>query len=316
MSIYLSLIVSFIFILTIVLNIIDINKKRNLWEYGINLSMNYLEKIPKIVELALSTFLTVILGKTNITSYYTKEEYPNYQPKFLTYFTKMKNYENSDLIPNNMIDSLFTNELYDNYRIKKNIEFCENDEFFKGYFEKTKFWNKELNEHNNYCIKAAFGGILFFNKWINTLDTFLSYVDALAFSCEQENKNISEYGLDLEIDLILHELTYLYIEFEERIKNDISYISYARKQFFENKNFMRMLKDMNIPFTFGEGSLFSSTKEDLNQLNTYISNYEIIFIMITFVIDAIFLSFLIIMIIYNEKKKNILVFVGKILKKE
>ena len=275
--------------------------------------MNYLEKIPKIVELGLSTFLTIILGRTNLTISYKKEEYPNYQPKFMTYFTQMEKYENSELIPINMIDSAFTNELYDNYRIKKNIEFCENDEFFKGYFEKTKYWNKELNEQNNFCVNAGLGGILFFNKWINTLDTFYSYVDQLAISCQQENKNISEYGLDLEIDLILHELTYLYIEFEERIKVDISY---ARKQFFGNTNFMRMLKDMNIPFTFGAGTLFSSTKEDLNQLNTYISNYEIIFIMITYIIDALFLCSVISMIIFNEKIKNILIFVGKILKKE
>ena len=38
----------------------------------------YLEKIPKIVELGLSTFLTVILGKADLMPFYKKEEYPNY----------------------------------------------------------------------------------------------------------------------------------------------------------------------------------------------------------------------------------------------
>ena len=56
---------------------IDIYKKRDLWEYAINLSMNYLEKIPKIIELGLSTFFTVILGNIDLQKYNTKEEYHN-----------------------------------------------------------------------------------------------------------------------------------------------------------------------------------------------------------------------------------------------
>ena len=312
-TIYISLIFSAIFILIIVLNMIDIYKKRDLWEYAINLSMNYLEKIPKIIELGLSTYLSVILGNTNLQRYKTIEEYPKYQPKYMTYFTSMKNYENSELISNNIKDSFFANELYDNYRLKKNIEFCENDEFFKDYFLDSKKLNKYLNEQNNFCINSALEGSSFFNSWITTFDTFLDYVSQIALACRNENIKISESGLDLEIDLILHELTYLYIDFEERKKSNLTF---ARNQFFENENFIRMLKDMNIPFTLAIGSLFSVTDKDLNQLNKKISFYETVFIIITLFVDIFFLCFLIAFILYNEKTKKTLVFIGQIIKKE
>jgi len=64
--------------------------------------------------------------------------------------------------------------------------------------------------------------------------------------------------MDLEIDLILHELSYLYMDFDE-IKN----ITIARNVFLDNDNFYRMLRDMNIPFTFASGALFSSTKAEI-----------------------------------------------------
>ena len=95
-----------------------------------------------------------------------------------------------------------------------------------------------------------------------------------------------------------------------------SNLTYARNEFFQNENFVRMLKDMNIPFTLAIGSLFSVTDKDLDQLNKKISNYEIVFIVISLLIDVFFLCFLIVMIIYNEKMKKTLIFIGNIIKRE
>ena len=312
LSIMLSLLLSFLFLLIIILNISDIYKKRNIWEYAINLSMNYLDKIPRVLELFFSTFLSIIIGRLDVGVYYKKEEYQDYQQRFLTYFTQFKNYEKSELISSSLKDSLFANKLYDNYRIKKNIEFGENDKFFKGYFTQTRIWNKKLNEKELFCINSALGAVLFYNKWISTLDTYFSYADIISNSCTDENEKINESGLDLEIDLILHEITYLYIDFEGRMDIDIKD---ARKQFFENGNFIRMLKDMNIPFTLAEGSIYSAIYTDMNNLNEYISFFEIIFINITFLINFVILAFLIIIFIVNEKCKKILVFISKIFKK-
>jgi len=53
----------------------------------------------------------------------------------------------------------------------------------------------------------------------------------------------------------------------------------------------------------------------MNNLNEFISFFEIIFINITYLINFVILAFLIIMFIVNEKCKRILVFISKIFKK-
>ena len=196
--------------------------------------------------------------------------------------------------------------------LKKNIEFGENDNFFKNYFAETKLWNKKLNEKEKFCINAALGGVLFYNKWISTLDVYFTYMEIITNACNDENAQINNSGLDLEIDLILHELTYLYIDFEGSMDSDIDE---ARKQFFENEDFIRIIKDINIPFTFAEGSIYSAIYTDMNNLNKFISFFEIIFNDITYFINFVFLVFLIIIFIVNEKSKKILVFIYKIFKK-
>ena len=312
-SIYFSLIFFSFLIVTISFDIIDIHKKRDIWEYAINLSLNYLDKIPKIIELGLSTYVTIFFSSSELIEYYSKEEYPNHQPIYMTYFTKMKNYENSEIISSNIKDSIFTNKLYDNYRIKKNIEFCGGDEFFKKYFKGSKFLNKKLNEENLYCINSSAESLLFFNKWIVTLDSYFEIVNEMAIMCNNENEKMNDSGLDLEINFILHELTYLYIDFEERMKTNITF---ARQKLFEDEKFNRMLRDMNIPFTFAAGSLFFYINEDMSQLNKEISFHAIFSIIITYIINGVIIFFVIVMVYSNEKNKNVLVFVGKILKKE
>ena len=194
----------------------------------------------------------------------------------------MKNYENSELLSSNIKDSLFSNKLYDIYRIKKNIEYCESDNFFKNFFKYSKLMNQNLNKQHFYCINACINSLPFLNKYLDTLYTSVVYLNEMTIGCKNENENMNDSGLDLELDFILYELTFLYIDYEERMKTDPSY---ARKKFFENENFYIMLRDMNMPLTYAAGSLFFSINEDLNQLNEEISNHELIFISLTYIFN-------------------------------
>jgi len=160
-ALYISIIFTLLFLGTILISLFDLYRKRATWEYAVNLSMNYLEKVPRIIELGFTAYLSAILGKFR-AKYYPLDEYKLIQQRYLTYFTTLKGYDQSELIATSMNASYFMNKLYDNYRLRKNLEFCENDNSFKSHFTHTKYWSKKLNEKNSYCSNAALGGCLFF----------------------------------------------------------------------------------------------------------------------------------------------------------
>jgi len=309
-SIYISIFLSLLFIATLIISLFDLYKKRDTWEYAVNLSMNYLEKIPKIVEIGFTSYLSAILGRFK-AEYYSLEEYKSHQDQYLTYFTKRKGYDKSELISTNMNPSYFMNKLYDNYRLKKNLDFCENDDYFGGHFAQTKLWIKKPDEKNNFCINSGLGGALFFNKdTITDVHTYFSYVDQMAISCKEEGEKLDESGLDLEMDFVLLELTYMFSDFEQQMKIDLTT---ARNMFFGNSNNLRILKDMNVPFSFASGTIYFTVDKDMNDLTNYISKFELIFIVITFIIDGLFLLYIFWIVTVNEKDKNTILYITKII---
>ena len=313
-SVYISIILSLLIIVTILISLFDLYEKRNTWEYAVNLSMNYLEKIPKIVELGFTAYLSAILGQFR-AQFYSLNEYKSKQSLYLTYFTKQSGYDKSELIATNMNASYFMNKLYDNYRLKKNLEFCENDNSFSSHFKQTKFWVKQLDEKNNFCVNAALGSALFYNQILNTGTVFdyYTYVEQMAIHCREEGEKLDESGLDLEIDFILQELTYMFSDFEQQMKSNLTM---ARNAFFGNPNNLRILKDMNVPLSFASGALYTAVATDMKDLTNYISRFELIFIAITYIIDGLFILYIFWNIYLNEKDKNILVYITKIIQKE
>ena len=311
-SIYVSIFLSLLFLATLIISLFDLFKKKDTWEYAVNLSMNYLEKIPKIVEIAFTSYLTTILGRFK-ADYYSLEEYKLHQDTYLKYFTKRKGYDKSELISTSMNPSYFMNKLYDNYRLKKNLDFCENDNYFSGHFKLTKLWIKKLDEKNNFCINSGLGGALFFNKDVNDVHTYFSYVEQMAVACREEGEKLDESGLNLEIDFVLQELTYMYSDFEQQMKIDLNL---ARKMFFGDSNNLRILKDMNVPFSFASGTIYYAVDKDMNDLTNYISKFELIFIVITFIIDGLFLLYIFWIVTLNEKDKNAFLYITKIIQRE
>jgi hypothetical protein len=311
-SIYASIVLALIFISTLIISLFDLYKKSDLWEYAVNLSMNYLEKVPKVIEIGFTAYLSTILGIFK-AKYYTLNEYKSHQNLFLTFFLNRKGYDKSELISTTMNASYFMNKLYDNYRLKKNLEFCENDVFFRNHFKETKYWIKKLDEKNSFCVNAALGSALFYNKQLITVFDYFTYVDQMAYSCREEGEKLDESGLDLEIDFVLQELTYSFNDFQQQMKTNLTL---ARNAFFGNQNNLRILKNLNVPFTFGSGVLYLAVDKDMKALTNYISKYELIFISITFIIDGLFMLYIFWTITFMGKDKNTLIYIARILQKE
>jgi len=135
----------------------------------------------------------------------------------------------------------------------------------------------------------------------------------MAVSCREEGEKLDESGLDLELDFVLQELTYMYNDFEHQMKIDLTM---ARNMFYGNSNNLRILKDMNVPFSFASGTIYFTIDKDMNDLTNYISRFELIFIVITFIIDGLFLLFIFWIVTLNEKDKNIFLYITKIIQIE
>jgi hypothetical protein len=294
------------------LSIINNIKKRNVWEYSIYFSLNYLEIIPKTIELGLSTFITAILGKVNVSEYLSKEKYDESQPFYIKYFEKYNYGSNNEFVNANRGNSIFSKEISDFSTIRENIEYCEKTNKMKNYLIKTSLWSKKLNEHNNFCINACLGGLTFFNKSVKKLDEFFLFVNKFAQICLDESGRINENGLDIQMDYFLQEITYLYADFLQIMKTNITE---ARIYFFENDKFKQMLKDLNVPYVYAFGALCNNIYEDMINLSKLIIFYDTLLNLATFLIAILLLFFLIFMIYFNEDDKKIMIFITKILKK-
>ena len=135
----------------------------------------------------------------------------------------------------------------------------------------------------------------------------------MAVACREEGEKLDESGLNLEIDFVLQELTYMYSDFEQQMKIDLNL---ARKMFFGDSNNLRILKDMNVPFSFASGTIYYAVDKDMNDLTNYISKFELIFIVITFIIDGLFLLYIFWIVTLNEKDKNAFLYITKIIQRE
>ena len=105
----------------------------------------------------------------------------------------------------------------------------------------------------------------------------------------------------------------MFSDFEQQMKENLTI---ARNKFFGNPNNLRIMKDMNVPFSFGSGAFYSAVDRDMKELTNYISKFELIFIIIIFIIDGLFLLFIFWIIALNERDKNILIYIAKIIQRE
>ena len=105
----------------------------------------------------------------------------------------------------------------------------------------------------------------------------------------------------------------MYSDFEHQMKIDLTS---ARNMFFGNPNNLRILKNMNVPFSFASGTIYSTIDKDMNDLTKYISKYELIFIVITFIIDGLFLLYIFWIVTLNEQDKKTILYITKIIQIE
>ena len=101
----------------IIANFSETNYKKLIWKNSINLSMNILERIPKLMEILIYSCITVISNNQNVIK--GSPENDN-QPKYMTYFKVNSLYYSDDIMNKYFKNNFFGELLRDNYRINYN----------------------------------------------------------------------------------------------------------------------------------------------------------------------------------------------------
>ena len=310
MFIWLPFIGSVLFILIMLYISLGSQTNGNTWKYSFYLSMNYLQRIPKIMELGIFLYFFAISGNLSLIEYENKKDHIEKMPIFMSYFTKLKDYDNSDLISSNFNDSYFTNILIDNLQIKRNIEYSLQDIKNKNRFTQYKIWNQRLNNEGYFCYNAAIGSIRLAAPYIKDISDFFKLVDDLAQSCQEGNEKIDETGLDLELKYIYQEFTYTFTDFcDNENKTE------ARKKFYEDSDMKRIINDMNLPFQYAFNVLTFFVREDMTNISKSIINDELLRIIINYVLSVCIVLFVASLMYLTEKDKKLLEFLVKILKR-
>jgi hypothetical protein len=279
-------------------NFSESNYKKLNWKYSINLSMNILERIPKLMEMLIYSCITVI---TNNQHAIKGSPANDNQPKYLTYFKVNSLYYSDDIMNKYFKNNFFGELLRDNYRLNYNY----NNYLFQeknNIFINTNLWEKLLNIEGYFCIYAIFGDKLSSYEG-NNIYNFIKEVEYSALTCKEENAGINDSGIKNEINFILQELTNKYIEFityKDANKN----LSEARTNFFNSNDIKKIFKDMKDPIIIYYNTIINAVYLDfqlkINRLIRVQIFYDICLFLFIILISICF-SFVFIKVEKNKK---------------
>ena len=306
--------ISFIFIILGILlyfglaiaNIIESNNEKSIWRYSINLSLNILERIPRLMELLIYSCITVISNNQTIIE---GSPYKDNQPKYLTYFKVNSLYYSDDTMNKYFKNSFFGELLRDNLRIDYNFNNYLSQEK-NNIFKNTKHWENLLSTSGYFCIYAAMGEKLNIQE-NGTLYEFIKSIESSSLNCLEDNTGINESGVKLEITFILQELANKYIEFITFYENNMN-ISEAREYYFASKDIIKIFNDMQYSLILYYNTIINTVYLDFeNQSKTLVTS-QIIYDGLLFLINCLIITCLTFVIIKGEKYKKLFAYFSEI----
>ena len=291
-----------IYILLCILNIIEIYNQSKIWDFSINLLMNILERMPRLLGLVLYPCINVISNNiNNITNI------NNHLSKYLDYFEANSLYYSEDILNKYFNNNYFGQILKDNLRINYNLD---NYLTSNTIFTNTRKWESLLNLEGYFCIYGAMGKIELFNPFISFYD-YIKFVDNNAINCFKENTGINEYGVKNEINYIIQEITNKYIDFITYSNSNMT-LQQARTNFFNSKEIKRIFIDFQNSFLLYFNTIINTIGMDFKELKITIGSSQNLYSYFLFLINYVILFFIILTISKGEKYKRLFIYISEI----
>jgi hypothetical protein len=291
--------ITIVYLICCIFNIIILFNENNIINYSINLSMNILERVPRLMGTLIYLCFTIIRNDEYLMK---GSPFIDNQAKYLSYFEAESSYYSEDIMNRYFKNKYFGVLLRDNLRINYNF----NNYLFQddnNIFTNTKEWEILLRKSDYFCINAAVGEVLSFQEEYTPYD-FIKEVDYYATNCKQDNTGINESGVQLEITFILQEITNKYIEFIT-YNNSHTSLEQARKNFFGSKDIRRIIVDMQLSLILYYNTITYAVNLDFDKKNSTIINQQILFSVLLFAINIIIIIGLILSFRKNEKYKEL-----------
>lgn len=279
-------------------NIFEIFKENSIWKFSINLSMNIMERIPKLVVMVLYACMTVISNNKNFIQL---SSFGDSQLNYLTYFELNSLYYSEDIMNRYLKDNFFGQLLKDNLRINYNLATYLHQEE-NNMFKVTRDMDKKLNKAGYFCIYAGIGDIMNNKEELENYE-FIKKLESKTLNCITDSPSISDSGIELEINYILNEMTNKYIEFITYNSSNID-LEQARKNFFGSSDIKRIFGDIQYPFVMYYNSIMYTMNIDFDNQNKAIMKRQNLYTFFLFVINLAIIIFLVFSIKKDEQYKE------------
>ena len=243
-SITISYIIVTIFLLLIFLvifiNIIYAFSSRNEFIFSIVIAMNFLERIPKGLELVYYALISIIL---NNQSFLPGLDVQNIYDGYLNYYkTKININENTQIYY--LKDSFYSYIYLEGKMVENNIHIFLGNTKTRTLSQVRK-WENKFNENNNICFNSALGSLEKVLSSFSSSNEYFIELNRRVAKCFTTNPGSNEYGILSEIDFIYQELTNKYAEFvsgDRTLDNIINILAQGE--------ITRMSEDFNVVFEY------------------------------------------------------------------
>ena len=302
--IFISLFV-LILLLLLGINIFSSIKSRLNFIKSIILCLNFLERLPRAIELMLYSHLSVIAGNPKLIKGNGLEYYKTIIDEYLNYYNYELEYERASQIES-LSDSYYSNIFLENILIKVNI-----DKFIAhpiNALNHIKDWAIKFNTFQYFCLFASLGQEIYTKHKYKSIQDFYKYVNFFVEECYKGNSIINEYGLETEYNYFYQELTNLYKDYYVDYLNENS-----KAKFLNNEDKSRIVKDILIPFGFAYNTFAYWMKNDLKQYMLDIGKINDYYLEIIFITSlTMFVVIYIVIQNMNDETKTLLLFFSKL----
>ena len=272
------------------------------YDFSINLSMNILERTPRIMELVLYSTITVLINRTT-----TLIQNVEHQSPYLKYFSIDSLYYSEEMLQKFFQGNFYGQLLKDNLKLKYNLE----NYLYNKYstFKNVQYWETMLNSIGDFCINLPKGLILSggedINKNVSNLYDFMQQINDHAVICKTQSAGMKDSGVKIEFNYILQEITTKYIEFIIYERTNVDGLNKARQKFINNTDFEKIINDARMYLLFYFNTITYAVKKDFEKQNNETNNGQIIYSVLFLIVNVEIIISLIFIFSKGEKYKKL-----------